>query len=92
MPVLAVRSGRPVEIYTIGFTQTTAERTGSWADYEEDFFGLRRERGIESVLSAGDCDGRTALLYSEAAADRWHRRLLCEYLAEAWPSIGEIHL
>jgi hypothetical protein len=51
-----------------------------------------RRRRIESVLSAGDFDAGTGLLRSEAAADRCDRRLVCECLAEAWPSIGAVHL
>lgn len=68
------------------------KRAGSWAEYEAAFFELMRQRRIELVLPAGDFDARTALLCSEAAADRCHRRLVCEYLAEAWPSIRAVHL
>lgn len=68
------------------------KRKGSWSAYETQFFDLLKSRRIETVLSARDFERRTALLCSEATADQCHRRLVCEYLAERWPSVLAIHL
>jgi hypothetical protein len=68
------------------------KRKGHWSAYEAQFFDLLKSRHIETVLSAADFDARTALLCSEATADQCHRRLVCEYLAQHWPSVRAIHL
>jgi uncharacterized protein (DUF488 family) len=68
------------------------KRKGDWSAYESQFFDLLRGRQIESVLSATDFEQRSALLCSEASADQCHRRLVCEYLAQHWPSVHAIHL
>jgi uncharacterized protein (DUF488 family) len=65
---------------------------GSWAVYRERFMALLAERRIETVLRPADFEKRTALLCSEAAADRCHRRLVCEYLAEQWGDVHAVHL
>ena len=156
MPVLAGRRGHSVEIYTIGFTQTTAERffkrltdagverlldvrlnnssqlagfakakdlpfflrelvgasyehmpvlaptqemldafkkrKGDWSAYETEFLSLMEHRRIETLVSPKDFETPTALLCSEATAEQCHRRLVCAYLAERWPSVSAIHL
>jgi uncharacterized protein (DUF488 family) len=57
----------------------------SWADYEERFISLMRERSIEVKLDPGGFErARTVLLCSEAKSDHCHRRLVVEYLAEHW--------
>ena len=68
------------------------KQKGAWAVYEDGFMSLMADREIESVLSARDFDRRTALLCSEATADRCHRRLVCEYLAKHWPDVHAVHL
>jgi uncharacterized protein (DUF488 family) len=68
------------------------KRKGDWSAYEAQFFDLLKSRHIETVLSAADFDARTALLCSEATANQCHRRLVCEYLAQHWPSVRAIHL
>ena len=65
---------------------------GAWAVYEQGFRDLMAERKIESVLVRADFETRTALLCSEATADRCHRRLVCDYLAEHWPGVQAVHL
>ena len=65
---------------------------GSWASYEEGFMALLAERHIESALDPADFQRRTALLCSEATAERCHRRLVCEYLAGQWPEVRAVHL
>ena len=68
------------------------KRKGDWSNYETLFFCLLKSRRIETVLSVADFERRTALLCSEATADQCHRRLVCEYLAQHWPSVRAIHL
>ena len=68
------------------------KRKGEWSAYEASFLDLMKRRQVESVLSLADFESRTALLCSEASAERCHRRLVCEYLADHWPSIRAIHL
>ncbi len=68
------------------------KRRGDWSIYERGFLELMAERRIENTLSPSDFDVRTALLCSEATADRCHRRLVCEYLASHWPDVQAAHL
>ncbi len=68
------------------------KRKGDWARYEEGFLALLQSRRIECCLEPSDFVRPTALLCSEATADRCHRRLVCEYLAIHWPSIRAVHL
>lgn len=68
------------------------KRKGDWSVYETQFFDLLRSRHIETALSAADFERRTALLCSESTADRCHRRLVCEYLSQHWPSVHAVHL
>jgi uncharacterized protein (DUF488 family) len=64
----------------------------SWPAFEERFLALMAERRIERALSPSDFRTPTALLCSEATAERCHRRLVCEYLARHWPDVEAIHL
>jgi uncharacterized protein (DUF488 family) len=68
------------------------KRKGDWSHYERDFMELMAEREIERVISPNDFEISTALLCSEATAERCHRRLVCEYLAQYWPNVRPIHL
>lgn len=68
------------------------KRKGDWSVYERDFMDLMANRGIERLLSPEEFAVPTALLCSEATAERCHRRLLCEYLAQHWPNVRPIHL
>jgi uncharacterized protein (DUF488 family) len=65
---------------------------GDWAIYERAFMGLMATRRIERLLLPEEFAVPTALLCSEATAERCHRRLLCEYLAQYWPNVKPIHL
>jgi uncharacterized protein (DUF488 family) len=65
---------------------------GDWAAYERRFMSLMAERQIETTLSQRDFETPTALLCSEATAERCHRRLVCEYLARHWPDVRPVHL
>jgi uncharacterized protein (DUF488 family) len=64
----------------------------SWADYEERFMALLRERRIESALSPEDFNRRTVLLCSEDTPEHCHRRLVAEYLADRWGNVEIVHL
>ena len=65
------------------------KRKGAWADYEIEFNALMRERKIEQRIAPASFERPTALLCSEFTAEHCHRRLVMEYLAEAW---GDVHL
>jgi len=49
-------------------------------------------RGIERELSPSQFQTPTALLCSEATAERCHRRLVCDYLANHWADVHTTHL
>ena len=59
---------------------------GPWEEYERDFVALMRERRIEEKLSREELDG-ACLLCSEHQPHHCHRRLVVEYLDEAWPDV-----
>ena len=65
---------------------------GGWPCYREDFLKLMRERRIEETLDRTLFDVRTVLLCSEAGAEHCHRRLVLEYLDQAWGGIRAVHL
>jgi uncharacterized protein (DUF488 family) len=65
---------------------------GAWDAYVAGFQELMAEREIEAALRRDDFEVPTALLCSEVTAERCHRRLICEYLAERWPDLGMLHL
>jgi uncharacterized protein (DUF488 family) len=68
------------------------KRKGDWSLYERDFMDLMAKREIERLISPEEFEVPTALLCSEATAERCHRRLVCEYLAQHWPNVRPIHL
>jgi uncharacterized protein (DUF488 family) len=63
-----------------------------WDTYESNFVKLLRERRVEDTLDRSDFNTPTALLCSEATAEKCHRRLVCEYLATHWPDLHSTHL
>ncbi|HMD57528.1 MAG TPA: DUF488 domain-containing protein [Solirubrobacteraceae bacterium] len=67
-------------------------RGADWPRFAERFLALLRERRVEELLSPSDFERRTALLCSEAAADRCHRRLVGEHLGASWPDVTVIDL
>ncbi len=68
------------------------KRKGSWAEYEREFLALMRERQIEERVERSRFGTATALLCSEFGAECCHRRLVMEYLAEAWGGVELKHL
>ena len=67
---------------------------GAWSDYEAGFIELMRERRVEDVLTPDFFAGPSVMLCSEATPEQCHRRLVLEYLEEAWPNVGirPVHL
>lgn len=64
----------------------------SWAEYEGAFLELMRQRRVEQHVPKGLFAKPAVLLCSEHSADRCHRRLVAEYLADKWGSVEIIHL
>lgn len=64
----------------------------SWDEYERRFVALLADRKVETRLNSDEFVVPTVLLCSEATAQRCHRRLVCEYLAEYWPDLKAHHL
>jgi uncharacterized protein (DUF488 family) len=67
------------------------KRKGDWSVYEKAFMTLLKERRPEEGLSQ-DLFDRACLLCSEDKADRCHRRLVAEYLADTWGHVEIVHL
>lgn len=63
-----------------------------WAEYEERFLLLMRERRVEQKLDKSLFSLRTVLLCSEPTPEHCHRRLVAEYLRQRWGEIDIIHL
>lgn len=68
------------------------KRKGDWGVYEREFLALMRERRIEERIARESFTTPTALLCSERTAEHCHRRLVMEYLSEAWGGIELRHL
>ena len=62
-----------------------------WARYESKFLSLMRERRIEKSVSKSLLE-EGCLLCSEDKPHNCHRRLVAEYLAEAWGHVEITHL
>ena len=67
------------------------KKTHDWPTYEARFNALMRDRQIEEALSAGQLDG-ACLLCSEDKPHHCHRRLVAEYLQNAWGNVDIVHL
>jgi uncharacterized protein (DUF488 family) len=83
---------QPLLAPTPELLQTYKKQKGDWATYEQGFLALMEHRRIHEVLSPAEFEQRTALLCSEATAERCHRRLVCEFLVERWPGVAVRHL
>ncbi|HEU0027600.1 MAG TPA: DUF488 domain-containing protein [Ktedonobacterales bacterium] len=68
------------------------KQKGSWQDYERRFLALMRERAVERRIDRRLFEIPTVLLCSEATADKCHRRLVAEYLRDAWGGLTITHL
>ncbi|HLH13427.1 MAG TPA: DUF488 domain-containing protein [Solirubrobacteraceae bacterium] len=67
-------------------------RGGAWSVYERGFLALMAQRQIERALSPAQFRTPTALLCTEPTAERCHRRLVCQHLAEHWSHLRAVHL
>jgi uncharacterized protein (DUF488 family) len=63
-------------------------KTRDWAQFEKSFLKLMRQRRVLKAVDPSLFEGRVALLCSEAEADKCHRRLVAEMLAQHWSSQG----
>jgi uncharacterized protein (DUF488 family) len=68
--------------------RTAYRRTRDWAQYEKSYLELMRQRRVLDEVDPALFEGRVALLCSEAEADKCHRRLVAEMLAQHWASQG----
>ena len=66
-------------------------RAADWSWYEREFLGLMRTRGIENTVSRTLLDG-ACLLCSEDKPEHCHRRLVAEYLKQAWGNVEIKHI
>lgn len=62
-----------------------------WSGYEQIFNGLLAERQVEKLFGVNELN-RMCFLCSEKIAEKCHRRLVAEYLAEHFPGIEIVHL
>lgn len=65
--------------------------THDWDAYETGFKSLMKERRIEETLSRDEFHG-SCLLCSEDKPHHCHRRLVAEYLRDAWGDVDILHL
>ncbi len=64
---------------------------GDWAEYERKFLALMRTREIEKTVSK-EVIAAGCLLCSEDKPHHCHRRLVAEYLRDAWGDVEINHL
>jgi uncharacterized protein (DUF488 family) len=63
-------------------------KTRDWAQFEESFLKLMKQRKVLDAVDPSLFEGKLALLCSEAEPDKCHRRLVAEMLAQHWSSQG----
>ncbi len=82
----------PLLAPTADLFESYKKRGGSWADYARGYAALLDDRNVGRRLTAETYDS-ACFLCSEPTADRCHRRLAAEYLADCWQRpLGIIHL
>jgi uncharacterized protein (DUF488 family) len=67
------------------------KKGGDWTAYERAFRDLLRARQIERTLAPADVED-ACLLCSEHQAHHCHRRVVAEYLLDAWGRVEIVHL
>jgi 3-oxoacyl-[acyl-carrier-protein] synthase III/uncharacterized protein YeaO (DUF488 family) len=60
-----------------------------WAAYDRDFLELMKQRGVPRSLDTKAWPVRVALLCTEPGAEKCHRRLVADLLAEQWRDSGD---
>jgi uncharacterized protein (DUF488 family) len=68
------------------------KKTVAWEEYSARFLAMLRQRKAETLIDRQLFDVPTVLLCSEPTAERCHRRLVAEYLAEKWGGAQIVHL
>jgi uncharacterized protein (DUF488 family) len=68
--------------------RTAYKESKDWAAYERSFMALLATRRIADLIGPERFSMPTALLCSEPTAEKCHRRLVAEYLAERWRPLG----
>jgi uncharacterized protein (DUF488 family) len=63
-------------------------KTRDWTRFEKSFLKLMKQRRVLDAVDRSSFEGKVALLCSEAEADKCHRRLVAEMLAQHWSSQG----
>ena len=63
-------------------------KTHDWAQFEKSFLKLMKQRRVLEAVDPRLFEENVALLCSEAEADKCHRRLVAEMLAQHWTSQG----
>ena len=64
---------------------------GTWEGFEKQFLALMKQRKIETLVDPKVLNG-ACLLCSEHQPDHCHRRLVAEYLADAYSGVEIVHL
>ena len=67
------------------------KQKGDWSLYERQFLTLIKDRKIEDKISRDTLDGG-CLLCSEEKPHHCHRRLVAEYLKDAWGDVEIEHI
>jgi uncharacterized protein (DUF488 family) len=67
------------------------KRRASWAEYEDSFLELMKQRRIEDTVPR-ELIYNAVLLCSEDKPHQCHRRLVAEYLAQHWNDITVEHI
>ena len=72
--------------------QRYRKKTIRWQEFSPELLAQLAERQVESVLDRSAFEMPTVLLCSESTAEHCHRRLVAEYLAQAWGDVEIVHL
>jgi len=64
-------------------------KTKDWPAYETAFLEVMRERGVPEKLDTSLWASKVALLCSEPAPEKCHRRLVADLLAAHWRTSGD---
>ncbi len=74
-----------------GLLDEYKKKRGDWAVYEQKFLALMESRKIDQKLDQALIDG-ACLFCSEPTPEHCHRRLVAEYLQQAWGDVEIEHL
>jgi hypothetical protein len=64
----------------------------AWGQYADRYLALIGERHVATQLDRATFEGPSVLLCSEPTPERCHRRLVAEYLSQAWGGLEVAHL